>query len=1047
MIQTEKRCSLFSFAAAPVALLILFLFASIAILQAQSTATLKGTVTDQSGAAVPKAKVVVRNQDTGVEWNSQSDDAGNYQVPGLPVGVYRVEVSATNFRTSVVTDLKLDVASTVVRNVPLELGAMSQEVRITGEAPVIEGGTMNVGLTINQKTVQEMPLNGRHFVDLALLIPGTVAPPQTGFLTAALRGLGSFAFNTAGQREDTTNFMINGINLNDEVQNQITFQPSINTVQEFKVNNSAFSAEYGRNSGSVVNIATRNGTNAFHGEVFEYFRNHALDARNFFNATTTSTGAPNPQSPFKRNNFGADAGGPILRDRAFFFASYEGLRQRQGITVNTVVPTDAQRATATDAVVTKLLATIPKANTLDTTTGLVDLFSGSTVAPVNIDQGTGDLQFNLTKHDTLHGYFALEQDLRQEPTLQGNNLTGWGDTRQARRQIMTINENHIFGPNLTNEARLGYNRIHITFTPNVQLNPADLGINNGINAPIGIPQISQLNSTGVMNIGGPAGFPQGRGDTTVVFSDTLHWLRGRHSFAMGGEVRRFYNNNIAQDIGTFSFTSIANFLADKLSRFTVLVGSGNDKILEPAWGLFLQDNFKWTSNFTLELGLRYDYNSTPSESANRFVVFDPSTDSLVQIGTTGFGQAYHTNNKNIQPRVGFAWDPFKNGKTVVRAAYAILTDQPVTNAVSPLSSNPPFALPNLASSATNSITFESPGGSAPASLSPATISATFDNPYVQSWNLNIQREITPTLGLMVGYFGSKGTHLRIQRNLNQKGSAATAPFPTLSASSPISPGKALGNITEVDSGANSNYNALWVTLNKRLSHGVQFNSSYTFSKSLDYNSLSSTVSPVVQDSFNIRNDYGPSDFDARHRIVISVLYDLPFKGNRWFEGWELAAITQAQSGNPLNILTSNTAFTGNSTLRPDVLAPIRNTGDPAQWFVNPVVCDPTVTNPCPAGTVFVIPSSPTVHFGNLGRNAAKGPSFVDTDFSVIKTTKLTERTSIQFHADMINVFNHPNFANPNRVFSSSFGKITGTRAPSGDFGSSRQVQFALKLQF
>jgi len=306
---------------------------------AQSTAVLRGTVTDPAGAIVPNATVKVRDQATSLERTTQTDSEGNYQVAALPVGTYRVEVQAQGFQTGTAAALVIEVARTVVQNFQLQVGDLSQQVEVVSDAPVIESATTSVGTVINQRTVQEIPLNGRHFVDLGLLIPGSVTPPQNGFLTAPLRGQGSFGLNTAGGREDTVNFMINGINLNDMVQNQITFQPSINTVQEFKVDNSTFSAEYGRNSGAIANIATRSGTNQYHGEGFEFLRNSALDARNFFERT------PKP-APFKRNQFGFNLGGPIIlphfgeggsslayngKNKTFFFFSYEGLRQRQGI--------------------------------------------------------------------------------------------------------------------------------------------------------------------------------------------------------------------------------------------------------------------------------------------------------------------------------------------------------------------------------------------------------------------------------------------------------------------------------------------------------------------------------------------------------------------------------------------------------------------------------------------------------------------------------------------------------------------------------------------
>ena len=326
-------------------MLFLLLILSIPAL-AQSTATLQGTVTDPKGDVMPNAKVVARNQGTGIERTTQTDSDGNYQVAALPVGMYRIEVQAQGFQSQVIGDLSVEVGRTVVQNFQLNIGDLSQSVTVVSSAPVIETTTTSVGTVINQKTVQEIPLNGRHFVDLGLLIPGSVTPPQNGFLTAPLRGQGSFAINTAGNREDTVNFQINGVNLNDMVQNQITFQPSINTVQEFKADNSTFSAEYGRNSGTVVNILTRSGANDWHGELFEFLRNDALDARNFFDIR---------KPPFKRNQFGAALGGPVMlphfgeggprfgyngKNKTFFFFSYEGLRQRQGLTLNADVPTD-----------------------------------------------------------------------------------------------------------------------------------------------------------------------------------------------------------------------------------------------------------------------------------------------------------------------------------------------------------------------------------------------------------------------------------------------------------------------------------------------------------------------------------------------------------------------------------------------------------------------------------------------------------------------------------------------------------------------------------
>jgi len=405
------------------------------------------------------------------------------------------------------------------------------------------------------------------------------------------------------------------------------------------------------------------------------------------------------------------------------------------------------------------------------------------------------------------------------------------------------------------------------------------------------------------------------------------------------------------------------------------------------------------------------------------VVYSPSTNSLVQVGS-GIGQPYKTSDKNVEPRVGFAWDPFGNGKTSVRGGFAIQTDQPVANLVGGLSSNPPLAQPLLFTSGAKLFTTfgTAQTDAAAAGLAPSSVDPNFNSPYVQEWNLNVEREITPSIGIMVGYFGSKGTHLRVSRNINQKLPNGTA--------------------------------------NKRLSHGLQFNASYTYSKSIDYNSLSSqggVGGVVVQDSNNIRGDRGVSDFDVRHRFVINALYELPFKGNRWVEGWQLSTITQLQGGNPVNLIVASNAFTGLATVRPDLLGAIQNIGDPAFWFNNSVCneaqSDPKKTDFCAPGQfVFGVPQSsgPNAHLGNLGRNVVLGPGFINTDFSALKTTRITESMRIQFRAEIFDLFNHPNLGQPGRLAQiplQGFSQITSTRFPKGDSGSSRQVQFALKLIF
>jgi outer membrane receptor protein involved in Fe transport len=1050
--------------------LLILVFAASAF--SQTTANIQGTVSDQSGAAVAGAKVTVKNTAMGIERTTQTNSIGAYEVPALPPGTYSVQVEMTGFETQLAKNLVLQVSQNSVQNFGLKVASTSEVVTVEATAPAIEATTITVGQTINQRTVQEIPLNGRHFVDLGLLIPGSVTPPQNGFLTAPLRGQGSFAINTAGNREDTVNFMVNGINLNDMVQNQITFQPSINTVSEFKVDNSTYSAEYGRNSGAIVNIATRSGSNQYHGEAFEFIRNNALDARNFFNPVGQ------PMSPFKRNQFGAAFGGPIKKDRTFFFLSYEGLRQRQGLTLNTTVLSNAQRNTVTaggNATSQAILGLIPTANDPTGTK-----FLGSATAPVNIEQGTADVSHNFSNNIRLHGYYAGQHDFRQEPILQGNTLPGFGDTRESKRQIATISLDQTLSPSMVNEARLGFNRIHIVFSPNDTRNPVAFGIQDGLNFNAGLPQIT-IGGTGI-NLGGPTGFPQGRGDTTAVIADTLSYIRGKHSFKFGGEFRRFYNNNFNGDPGALAFNNISDFAAGKGLSFSLSAGNLPSRIATGELGFFGQDSWKISQRLTLELGLRYDWNQTPTEAFDRFsnIIISGGQANLVRTGSP-----YDQNNMNFQPRVGFAFDVFGSGKTIVRSGYAILTDQPITNLVTPLTANQPFGNPlafnGVASNPASRTTYTTLLADAAAGgLAPTVVDPNFKNSYIESYNLNIQQQISKSWSMMVGYFGSEGHDLRTRVNLNQfvafgPGPTFTGirPFPKLSASSPILPGANIGNISDNVSNGNSTYNALWISSNMRAWHGLQFNASYTYSKSIDYTSQNGQ-GIVIQDSSNPAGDRGLSDFDARNRFVVNFIYDVPaLKHNRVFEGWQVGSIISDQSGNPVNlVVTGISGLTGLSTLRPDQPGAVQIVNQPLpngniQYFT-PSLCDPTraFSPSCSGATFSISTTSGTLHFGNEGRNSIIGPGFNNVDFSLIKKTKINERFSHEMRFEAFDLLNHPNFGQPGRgaqlvatnpalpvsatnplIPVSTFGVISSTRFATGDSGSSRQLQFAMKLIF
>jgi hypothetical protein len=1021
-------------ASAAAVLLVMFLAEPAA---AQSTATVLGTITDAQGAVLPGASLTIRNTATGVERAVVSDADGQYVAASLQPGPYAVLVHLEGFADQTL-DVQLEVAQVAVVNARLGLATVQENVTVTGASPLIETATVSVGQVMAERTVQEIPLNGRHFVDLGPLMPGGVTPPQNAGLSAPLRGQGSFSFFSAGNRETSVNFMINGINLNDLSNSQVTFQPSINTVSEFKVDNSTFSAEYGRNSGAIVNVATRSGVNRMHGEAFGFYRDDRFDSRNYFNPQ------PNVKSPFNRKQFGANLGGPIRQNKTFYFLSYEGLRHTQGVDLNSGVLTEAQRAAVTDPVSKNLLAYIPLGNTVDAN-GQARLLASGT-APVTIDQWTGDFRQNLGGRDDVHGYYAYQTDNRQEPNAQLNTVPGFGDTRGGKRQVLTVNETHVFGPTLVNEARAGYNRIKINFAPNVVVNPADLGINNGITTPLALPQIT-ITSLG-LNLGGPANFPQGRTVSTTVVSDTATYLRGRHIFKIGGEYRHASVSTFTNDPGTFNYASVAAFQSGVGNAFTITLGDRAVHLLIPAAGLFVQDSWSMTDTIKLDLGLRYDFIGSPDEPDDRLVLFDRERVALVQLGN-GLDRV-HKNANDVQPRLGVIWNPGGSGSLAVRAAYAVMTNQTNTGYVTGSASNPPLATPlNVAGAVQMQTAYTTAQASG---LAPTSTSPDFQPSRMQTWNVNVEKQVG-AYGFMAGYFGSYGDRLRIPVNINQFVNGVR-PYPTLSASSPISPGGALGNVIEVQSAGWSHYKGLWITANRRMTRGLQLSSSYTLSKSTDtnsYDNTGATLNGSLQSSYDLADSEAPSDYDVRHRFSLNGTWELPFSGNALVRGWQVGGVVQLQSGSPVNVITNINTFTGVASLRPDLVGDLSTIGDVSPFFSNSV-CDPRIAGSCTSSSVFALPVSANgvFHFGNLPRNAIVGPAFSNVDLSVIKNVDFPHGARVQLRVEVFNLFNVANFGQPGRIAtvgSTSFGVITNTRFPTGDSGSARQVQFAAKFLF
>jgi len=632
---------------------------------------------------------------------------------------------------------------------------------------------------------------------------------------------------------------------------------------------------------------------------------------------------------------------------------------------------------------------------------------------------------------------------------------------------------------VTNEARLGFNRIAISFNPANLIDPTSLGLGDGLSGPVGIPQTS-ITDVG-MNFGGPSGFPQGRDTTTGVLNDTVTMVAGNHQIKWGGEYRRYLLYSFAGNIGSMSLTA-AQLAASVTPVFAIQPNIIDYRMYATAVGGFIQDNYKMLPGLMLEYGVRFEWNGTPVEGENRMSMFQPvgsTTSTLVQVGTNGQPREPYKQNYNLEPRLGFAYDLFNNQKTVIRGAYGYLVDQPVAGTSTILTGNPPFttAVSYSNSAAPQPLATIYNSAKAASGFALGYVNPNFHNAYIESFNLNIQQALPWSLVGSIGYYGSTGHHLLDSTNLNQASGppGSARPYNTLAANSPIAPGANIAsNMNTRNSTGYSNYNALWVTLDKTYRNGLQFNTNYEWAKSMDVNSLGSqgglTTNGNFQDSNNIAGNYGLSDFDVRHHFAGTAIYNLPFKGNRWKEGFSLQGIFQYQTGNPVNLLASTSGYNGIAgNIRPNLLGHINRTKvQPAgqsyiQYFQNPGglayggnVCDLTnVTTACTLQVVGTQSSStgataPTNYtgIGNIQRNYGTGPGFADWDMSGQKETRITERVAFILRADAFDILNHPNFGQPTgNVQSAAFGQISATRFATSDGGSSRQLQISGKFTF
>ena len=1056
------------------------------------TGTIIGLVTDPDGRPVPGVEIVIRNQGTNTERRTRTTGIGDFTMPLLPPAVYEVSAEIPNFKRAIYPDVSVAVNTTVRTDLQLELGDLNQSIEVTTEPPLVQTDTSTVEHGVQDREIHQLPLNERNFLAFTLLVPGSQLPADGS--QSASNGA---SVSVNGAREQSNNFLLDGVDNNDTAINTYSALPSAAAIEQFEVQSSNSSAEFGRSGGAQINVVLKSGTNDFHGTAFGFVRNRHLDAKNFFDkpdCTATSVEGTCAQIPrLDRNQFGGTFGGPVLRNKTFFFGSYEGLRLRQGITRGATVPSQVQRMAALSAVPgaqqnpagVNLLNLYPAANVgTDLTTS--NRFVAAPTMQKDVDLYTVKLNHTLSDQDALSGHFVLTQTNSYEPYdpfFAFTNLPGFGVFAGGRGQNGSVNWIRQISPEMVNEARLGFNRLSAARDQQSQ------GTQSGTS--LGFPQIVPDSSAqgypavvlpGFDSIGEPINTPQNRSDTTIHIADTLAWNPGggRHNFRLGVDIRRI-NVDLSLYLlarGQFQFLGVftGNPLQDLvLGTPTFAIGVAGDprtSIQTLSQNYFFQDNFRLHPRLTLNLGLRYEYNRPPVDVNNALSrpsfapgasACTPQPDCLYTVaGTNGLPRAtFNPDRNNFAPRVGLAWRPPGLGQTVIRTGYGVFYDIAILNVNVASHFNPPFY---------QSFLYPNPGTSTiqniigPASVSPPSmpnlIDSNFRDAYVQQWNFEIQHELWKDTVLEVAYIGSKGTHLTDRRNPNQPRPGGSPPYPQF------------GAWTYWESGSSSVYHSMQVRAEKRWSAGYSFLMSYTWSKSIDnVSSLFQTSSEPAfpQDSLNMRAERGLSNFDARHRFVFSHLYELPFgAGKQWFSqpgivnyllgGWSLNGIWSVQSGRPFTV-NRNLDQSGTGTF---ILAP----SDRPDVISNPFQAGPVPANPDPGCHASVSSGgrAPDVvrtpdfwfnpcafvaapgGFGNSGRNALIGPGLRNVDLALMRDVPLGELQRLQFRFEFFNVFNHPNFDIPNRVFdSSTFGAIRS----SNGYGNKppRQIQLSMRFLF
>lgn len=1034
-------------------------------------ASLRGTVTDPNKAVVVGAEINLTNEETNETRTTVSNGEGEYTLATLSPGRYLLKIAAPGFETRA-ENIIIPVNQALRLDAELWVASVTVDdhMIVTDMLSPLKQDSASLGTVIENRQVEGLPLDGRNFYELTLLVPG--AAPAAPGSAGSVRG--DFAFSVNGAREDGNNFLLDGVYNVDPKLNTFGVRPPVDAIREFEMLTSTYDATFGRNGGAQVNVVLKSGTNEFHGSAYEFFRNGALDARNFF-------APPDEAAPkYQRNQFGLSLGGPIRTDRTFFFADYEGTRSREGITRITNVPTLRERVgdfsqslsvpidpftgqpfpgnvipeSRQSAIGRAIAALYPAPNRAVP-------FQNFVSSPTERDRNDSfDVRLDHSigqRSDLIFRYSFNDRDLFQPFTGPTFSLVpGYGARVPRRSQNAMFGETHVFSPTFVNEARVAFNR--------VALGVFQESTGTSINRQVGLPELSAnprdfglsfITIAGFSPLGDEGNNPQHSVTNTYQLLDTASYVRGSHLMKFGFDFRLTQQNAFrdVQSRGFLTFSPFAqvtgNALGDLLLGFPLLTGAAHvdnaQHLRTRSLNLFFNDSWRVTSRLTLSAGLRYEYNSPPVDAQDRANVYDPATRSLVAVGTGGIPRGgFEADKNNFAPRLGFAWTLGAQEQTVLRGGYGIYYDQSALAPGEALYFNSPyfdfnlfFSLPGLP------LTLDNPFPSffpVPLPDSALAIQRDLRTPYMQHWNLNVQQRLGRSRVLEVAYVGSKGTKLISARDINQ-GVPNALGFV-------LRPVQQFDDINILESRASSNYHSLQARFQQQLSGGLSLLSSYTWSKSIDDASgfFTSAGDPnFPQDSFNTRAERGRSNFDVRHRLSVSYAYDLPFGRGRAFlandgwlsqllGGWQTYGIVTLQTGRPFTVALLpeiDNSGTGRSSLgfgandRPNIVGdPQLSNRTPEQWF-NPAA--------------FAFPARGT--FGNAGRNILEGPGYANVNASLLKNTYLSESVNLQLRAELFNLFNHPNFNLPDNFLGSpTFGRITSAREP-------RHIQFAVKLLF